>query len=139
MRVFVTGATGFIGSALVPQLIQAGHQVVGLCRSDAGAEALVRAGVEVSRGDVNDLDHLRTAAQSADVVIHAAFNHDFSKLKESSENDRKVIETLGDLLKRTGRPTRCHFGHGPGSLEERRHRARNRSPFHIGPIRARGY
>ena len=103
MRVFVTGATGFIGYSLVPQLVQAGHHVVGLCRSDAGAEALVRAGVEVSRGDVNDLDHLRTAAQSADVVIHAAFNHDFSKLKESSENDRKVIETLGDLLKRTGR------------------------------------
>ncbi len=103
MRVLVTGATGFIGSALVPQLIQAGHQVVGLCRSDAGADALVRAGAEVSRGDVNDLDHLRTAVKSADGIIHAAFNHDFTKIKENSENDRKVIETLGELLKGSGR------------------------------------
>ena len=103
MRVFVTGATGFIGSSLVPQLIQAGHHVVGLCRSDAGAEALVRAWAEVSRGDVNDLDYLRTAAESADGIIHAAFNHDFSNMKQSSENDRKVIETLGELLKGSDR------------------------------------
>lgn len=98
MRVFVTGATGFIGSSLVPELIHAGHSVVGLCRSDAGAEALVRAGAEVSRGDVNDLDHLRTAAHSADAIIHTAFNHDFTNMKESSENDRKVIETLGEVV-----------------------------------------
>ena len=112
MRVFVTGATGFIGSALVPQLIQAGHQVVGLCRSDAGAEALALAGAEVSRGDVNDLDHLRTAAKSADGIIHAAFNHDFTKMKESSENDRKVIETLGEVVKGSDRPLLITSGTG---------------------------
>jgi nucleoside-diphosphate-sugar epimerase len=112
MRVFVTGATGFIGSFLVPQLIQAGHHVVGLCRSDAGADALVLAGAEVSRGDVNDLDHLRTAAQSADGIIHAAFSHDLTKMKESSENDRKVIETLGEVVKGSDRPLLITSGTG---------------------------
>jgi nucleoside-diphosphate-sugar epimerase len=112
MRVFVTGATGFIGSSLVPQLIDAGHQVVGLCRSDAGAEALVRAGAEVSRGDVNDLRHLRTAAELADGIIHAAFNHDFANMKETSENDRKVIETFGEVLKGSDRPLVVTSGTG---------------------------
>jgi nucleoside-diphosphate-sugar epimerase len=98
MRVFLTGATGFIGSYLVPELIHAGHDVVGLSRSDAGAEALARAGAEAFRGDVNDLDRLRTAAEAADGVIHAAFNHDFSNLKRHSEDDRKVVETLGEVL-----------------------------------------
>src|ERR1700683_12537 len=95
MRVFLTGATGFIGSYLVPELINAGHQVVGLSRSDAGADALTKAGAEVLRGDVNDLDRLRIAAEAADGVIHAAFNHDFSHLKQHSEEDRKVTERLG--------------------------------------------
>ena len=98
MRVFLTGATGFIGSFLVPELISAGHHVVGLSRSDAGAEALTRAGAEVFRGDMNDLDRLRTAAEAADGVIHAAFNHDFSNLTQSSEDDRKVIEAFGEVL-----------------------------------------
>jgi len=104
MRVFLTGATGFIGSFLVPELINAGHHVVGLSRSDAGAEALTRAGAEVFRGDVNDLDRLRTVADAADGVIHAAFNHDFSNLKRNSEDDRKVIETLGEVLAGSDRP-----------------------------------
>jgi nucleoside-diphosphate-sugar epimerase len=104
MRVFLTGATGFIGSFLVPELINAGHHVVGLSRSDAGAEALTRAGAEVFRGDVNDLDRLRTAAAAADGIIHAAFNHDFSNLKQNSEDDRKVIETLGEVLAGSDRP-----------------------------------
>ncbi len=112
MRVFLTGATGFIGSFLVPELISAGHHVVGLSRSDAGAEALIRAGAEVFRGDVNDLDLLRTAAEAADGVIHAAFNHDFSNLKQHSEEDRKVIETLGEVLAGSDRPLVITSGTG---------------------------
>ena len=104
MRVFLTGATGFIGSFLIPELINAGHHVVGLSRSDAGAEALTRSGAEAFRGDVNDLARLRTAAEAADGVIHAAFNHDFSNLKLNSENDRKVIERLGEVLAGSDRP-----------------------------------
>jgi nucleoside-diphosphate-sugar epimerase len=112
MRVFLTGATGFIGSFLVPELIDAGHHVIGLSRSDAGAKALSRAGAEVVRGDVNDLGRLRDVAEAADSVIHAAFNHDFSNLKEHSENDRKVIETLGEALSRTDRPLIITSGTG---------------------------
>ena len=112
MRVFLTGATGFIGSSLVPELIHAGHHVVGLSRSDAGAEALTGAGAEVFRGDVNDLDRLRAAAEAADGVIHAAFNHDFSNLKQHSENDRKVIETLGEALAGSDRPLVITSGTG---------------------------
>ena len=104
MRVFLTGATGFIGSLLVPELINAGHHVVGLSRSDAGAEALTRAGAEVFRGDVKELDRLRIAAEVADGVIHAAFNYDFSNLKQNSEDDRKVIGTLGEVLAGSDRP-----------------------------------
>ena len=112
MRVFLTGATGFIGSYLVPELIRAGHQVVGLSRSDAGAEALTRNGAEVFRGDVNDLDRLRTAAEAADGVVHAAFNHDFSNLQQHSEQDRKVIETLGEALAGSDRPLVITSGTG---------------------------
>ncbi len=112
MRIFLTGATGFIGSALVPELIGAGHHVVGLSRSAAGAQALARAGAEVFRGDVNDLDRLRTAAEAADGVIHTAFNHDFSNLKQHSEHDRKVIETLGEVLAGSDRPLVITSGTG---------------------------
>src|ERR1700692_3570044 len=104
MQIFLTGATGFIGSILVPELINAGHHVVGLSRSDEGAEALTRAGAEVFRGDVNDLYRLRAAAEAADGVIHAAFNHDFAKLQQNSEDDRRVIETLGEVLAGSDRP-----------------------------------
>ena len=112
MRVFLTGATGFIGSLLVPELINAGHHVVGLSRSDAGAEALARAGAAVLRGDVNDLDRLRAAAAAADGVIHAAFNHDFGQLQQSSEDDRKVIATLGRVLAGSDRPLVITSGTG---------------------------
>jgi nucleoside-diphosphate-sugar epimerase len=112
MRVFVTGATGFVGSCVVAELIRAGHEVVGLSRSDAGAEALVRAGATVFRGDVNDLERLRGAAGTADGIIHAAFNHDVSALKQHSENDRKVIAALGAALAGTGRPLVITSGTG---------------------------
>jgi nucleoside-diphosphate-sugar epimerase len=98
MRVFVTGATGFIGSFLVPELIGAGHHVVGLSRSDAGADALARAGAEVFRGDVNDLDRLSEAAAKAEGIIHAAFDHEQPDSPVPSENDRKVIAALGAAL-----------------------------------------
>jgi len=112
VRVLVTGATGFVGSFLVPELIAAGHQVVGLTRSDRGAAALTRAGAEVFRGDVNDLDRLRTAAGAADGVIHTAFNHDMVNLKQHSEADRQVIAALGRVLAGSGRPLIITSGTG---------------------------
>ena len=98
MRVFVTGATGFIGTRIVKELIGAGHTVLGLARSDAGGQAVAAAGAEVLRGDVKDLDTLRSGAAGADAVIHTAFNHDFTKFQENCETDRRAIEALGDAL-----------------------------------------
>jgi nucleoside-diphosphate-sugar epimerase len=119
MRIFVTGATGFIGSAVVRELIATGHHVLGLCRSADKAEALAATGAEVVHGTVEDLEGLRAAAARADGVIHLAFNHDFSRFAENCEDDRRVIAVLGSVLAGSDRPLVVTSGTGMTQAEPR--------------------
>ena len=115
MKIFLTGATGFIGSQVIPQLIEGGHHVLGLTRSDAGAKQLVAAGAQVHRGDLEDPTTLRSGAEKADAVIHCAFDHDFSRFVENCQKDKRNIEAMGEALAGSTRPLLITSAVGMGS------------------------
>ena len=104
MRIFVTGASGWIGSAVVPELLNAGHKVLGLARSDASAASIEALGADVQRGSIDDLDSLRAGAAASDGVVHLAYNHDFSHMDDAARTDRQAIEAFGEILEGTDRP-----------------------------------
>ena len=117
MRIFLTGATGFIGSAIVPELVKAGHHVIGMTRSEAGVRSLEETGVEVHRGKLEEPHSVRLGAEKADAVIHTAFDHDFSRFVENCQKDRRVIGALGEALKGSSRPLVITSGTGLGNAE----------------------
>lgn len=116
MRVFLTGATGFIGSRIVPELLAAGHQVLGLTRSDSGAAALEAQGAQAHRGTLEDPASLAAGADASDAVIHTAFDHDFANFVANCEKDRRVIEAMGEALKGSDRPLLITSGTGMGGV-----------------------
>ncbi|BBX10002.1 SDR family oxidoreductase [Mycolicibacterium aichiense] len=131
MKIFVTGASGWVGSAVVPELLAAGHQVLGLARSDKSADAVAAAGADVHRGDLTDLDSLRSGATDADAVIHLAFHHDFDNFTDAGELDRAAITALGETLADSGQPlvvTSGTAGHAPGQVLREDQTANPQSP-----------
>jgi nucleoside-diphosphate-sugar epimerase len=135
MRVFVTGASGWIGSAVMPELLASGHQVLGLARSAASAKSVSVYGAEVLRGDLDDLSVLREGAAACDGVIHLAFKHDFSHMADAIESDRRALEALGTELQRTGKA--CVIASGTPAFPGRVATERDQSDF-TGPMAGRG-
>jgi nucleoside-diphosphate-sugar epimerase len=131
MRVFITGGAGFIGSAVVNELIAHGHTVTGLARSESNEASLKAAGADIHRGSINNLDSLRSGASVADGVIHCAFNHDFSKFAANAEEDRRALEVMADVLAGSNRPlisTSGLLGLAPGAIATENHPASQMSP-----------